>query len=58
MYANDNVRKCMRVYMGQVNLYKMMKIRELVFLINLEKNLNLLENRIIICRMTRKIHLL
>ena len=22
MYADDNVRKCMRVYMGQVNLYK------------------------------------
>lgn len=32
MYANDNVRKCMRVYMGQVNLYKIDENKRIGFL--------------------------
>ena len=39
MYADDNVRKCMRVYMGQVNLYKIDENKRIGFLDQLREKL-------------------
>ena len=47
MYANDNVRKCMRVYMGQVNLYKIDENKRIGFLDQLREKLEF-ENHIFI----------
>ncbi|MDU3181970.1 MAG: hypothetical protein E6686_11405 [Lachnospiraceae bacterium] len=38
-YADDNVRKCMRVYMGQVNLYKIDENKRIGFLDQLREKL-------------------
>lgn len=39
MYADDNVRKCMRVYMGQVNLYKIDENKRIGFFDQLREKL-------------------
>ena len=47
MYANDNVRKCMRVYMGQVNLYKMDENKRIGFLDQLREKLEVVSHVVI-----------
>ena len=46
MYANDNVRKCMRVYMGQVNLYKIDENKRIGFLDQLREKLEFENHKI------------
>ena len=47
MYANDNVRKCMRVYMGQVNLYKIDENKRIGFLDQLREKLEVVSHVVI-----------